>query len=135
MSKRLSVALTFDMGRRMMPAVDIMERLIVDRVCATIFPTGTAASTTEGQVVMALIEGHPELFEIGNHTMHHCNLRDGGGGSACPVDPPTASQIQAELLYADAVFSQLVGTTGVPYWRPPYGAHNATVRAAADPSA
>jgi len=125
------VALTFDMGGRMTPAVDIMERLIIDRVCATIFPTGVAAGTTEGHAVMALIKGHPELFEIGNHTMNHCNLRDGGGGSACPVDPPTASQIQAELLDADAVFSPLVGTTGVPYWRPPYGAQNATVRAAA----
>ena len=125
------VALTFDMGGRMTPAVDIMERLIIDRVCATIFPTGTAAQTSEGQAVMALIKAHPELFEIGNHTMHHCNLRDGGGGSACPVDPPTASQIQAELLDADAVFNGLVGTTGVPYWRPPYGAHNAAVRAAA----
>jgi len=119
------------MGGRMTPAVDIMERLIIDRMCATIFPTGMAAGTTEGHAVMALIKGHPELFEMGNHTMNHCNLRDGGGGLACPADPPTASQIQAELLDADAVFSPLVGTTSVPYWRPPYGAHNATVRAAA----
>ena len=80
---------------------------------------------------MALIEAHPELFEIGNHTQHHCNLRDGGGGSACPVDPPTDAQIQAELLDADAVFDSLAETTGVPYWRPPYGAHDARVRAAA----
>jgi peptidoglycan/xylan/chitin deacetylase (PgdA/CDA1 family) len=125
------VALTFDMGGRMTPAVDIMERLIIDRVCATIFPTGGAASTTEGHAVMVLIKAHPELFEIGNHTQHHCNLRDGGGGAACPAVPPTAAQIQAELLDADAVLSSLVGKTGVPYWRPPYGAHDARVRAAA----
>ena len=125
------IALTFDMGGRMTPAVDIIERLIIDRVCATIFPTGTAAQTTEGRAVLALIKAHPELFEIGNHTMNHCNLRDGGGGSACPVDPPTASQIQGELLDADAVFTSSAGLTGVPYWRPPYGAHNATVRSAA----
>jgi peptidoglycan/xylan/chitin deacetylase (PgdA/CDA1 family) len=125
------VALTFDMGGRMTPAVDIVERLIVDRVCATIFPTGTAAQTAEGRAVLALIKGHPELFEIGNHTMNHCNLRDGGGGSACPADPPTSSRIQAELLDADAVFTSLAALTGVPYWRPPYGAHNATVRSAA----
>ena len=125
------IALTFDMGGRMTPAVDIMERLIIDRVCATIFPTGDAASTTEGHAVMALIKAHPELFEIGNHTQNHCNLRDGGEGSACPADPPTDAQIQAELLDADAVFSSLAGKTGVPYWRPPYGAHDARVRAAA----
>ena len=125
------IALTFDMGGRMTPAVDMMERLIIDRVCATIFPTGDAASTTEGRAVMALIKAHPELFEIGNHTQNHCNLRDGGTGSACPADPPTDAQIQAELLDADAVFSSLAGKTGVPYWRPPYGAHDARVRAAA----
>ncbi|HEU5204070.1 MAG TPA: polysaccharide deacetylase family protein [Candidatus Limnocylindrales bacterium] len=125
------VALTFDMGGRMTPAVDIIERLVVDRVCATIFPTGTAAQTTDGRAVMALIKAHPELFEIGNHTVHHCNLRDGGGGAACPTSPPTASFIQAELRDADTVTNQLAGLKGVPYWRPPYGAHNAIVRAAA----
>jgi peptidoglycan/xylan/chitin deacetylase (PgdA/CDA1 family) len=125
------IALTFDMGGRMTPAVDILERLIIDRVCATIFPTGDAASTTEGHAVMALIKAHPELFEIGNHTQNHCNLRDGGGSAACPADPPTDARIQAELRDADAVFSSLVGKTGAPYWRPPYGAHDARVRAAA----
>jgi len=125
------IALTFDMGGRMTPAVAILERLIIDRVCATIFPTGDAASTTEGHAVMALIKAHPELFEIGNHTQNHCNLRDGGVGAACPADLPTDAQIQAELLDADAVFNSLVGKAGVPYWRPPYGAHDARVRAAA----
>ena len=59
------------------------------------------------------------------------DLRDGGGGSACPVDPPSVSRIQAELLDADVVFNSLEGMNGVPYWRPPYGAHDARVRAAA----
>ena len=36
------IALTFDMGGRMTPAVKILERLLIDRVCATIFPTGDA---------------------------------------------------------------------------------------------
>jgi peptidoglycan/xylan/chitin deacetylase (PgdA/CDA1 family) len=125
------VALTFDMGGRMTPAIDIMERLIVDRVCATVFPTGTAAASTDGQAVLAMIKGHPELFEVGNHTMYHCNLRDGGVGPDCPIDPPTVSRIQAELLDADVVFNSLEGLNGLPYWRPPYGAHDARVRAAA----
>ena len=84
---------------------------------------------------MALIKAHPELFEIGNHTQNHCNLRDGGEGAACAADPPTDARIQAELLDADAVFSSLVGKAGVPYWRPPYGVHDARVRAAAAGSA
>ena len=82
------IALTFDLGGRTAPALDIVERLILDRVCATIFPTGATAATAAGTAILRLIAAHPELFELGNHTDHHCNLRDGGGGSACPADRP-----------------------------------------------
>ncbi len=125
------VALTFDMGGRITPALDIVERLVIDRVCATIFPTGQMALTTTGSAVMSLLAAHPELFEIGNHTMRHCNLRDGGGGSACPSGTPTASFIQSELNEAQAVFGEQFGLDSKPYWRPPYGAHNLAARTAA----
>ncbi len=125
------LALTFDLGGRLTPAIDIMERLIVDRVCATIHPTGDAALTTTGTAVMGLIKAHPELFEVGNHTMHHCNLRDGGGGKICPTTPPTVARIQAELQRAEETIVALTGRSTKPYWRPPYGASDARVRAAA----
>ncbi len=125
------VALTFDLGGRLTPALDIMERLIVDRVCATIHPTGDAALTTTGTAVMALIKAHPELFEVGNHTMHHCNLRDGGRGKICPTTPPTVARIQAELQRAEETIVALTGRSTKPYWRPPYGASDARVRDAA----
>ena len=125
------VALTFDMGGRLVPAVDIMERLIIDRVCATIFPTGDAAVTTDGRAVMALVKANPFLFELANHTQNHCNLRDGGGGASCPTTPPSDARIRAELLDAEAVFVQLTGRGGAPYWRPPYGAYDTRVRTAA----
>jgi peptidoglycan/xylan/chitin deacetylase (PgdA/CDA1 family) len=125
------LALTFDLGGRLTPAIDIMERLIVDRVCATIHPTGDAALTTTGTAVMGLIKAHPELFEVGNHTMHHCNLRDGGGGKICPTTPPTVGRIQAELQRAEETIVALTGRSTKPYWRPPYGASDSRVRAAA----
>lgn len=125
------VALTFDMGGRLTPAVDIMERLVLDRVCATIFPTGDAATTTTGRAVMAIIKAHPELFEVANHTQNHCNLRDGGVGVDCPSSPPSATRIKAELLNAEAVIYSLTGRHGAPYWRPPYGAYDTRVRTAA----
>ncbi len=125
------IALTFDMGGRLTPAVDIMERLIVDRVCATIHPTGDAALTTTGTAVMALIKAYPELFEVGNHTMHHCNLRDGGGSAICPTTPPTVARIQAELIRAEETIGALIGRSTKPFWRPPYGASDARVRTAA----
>jgi peptidoglycan/xylan/chitin deacetylase (PgdA/CDA1 family) len=125
------IALTFDMGGRLTPALDIVERLIMDRVCTTIMPTGSSASTTEGRKVMALIAAHPELFEMSNHTQNHCNLRDGGGGSACPSTPPTTARIQQELKEAETVIRTLTGMEAVPYWRPPYGAYDTRVREAA----
>ena len=130
-----AMALTLDMGGRLDPGLDILDFLIANSVCATIFPTGAMAQTAEGQKVMAVIRSHPELFEIGNHTMHHCNLVSGGGGSPalapCAGPSPTADFIRSELADAAAILEQLSGQQPVPYWRPPYGAVNDRVRNAA----
>jgi peptidoglycan/xylan/chitin deacetylase (PgdA/CDA1 family) len=129
------VALTLDMGGRLEPGLDILNLLIANRVCATIFPTGAMAQTTQGRQVMALIKAHPELFEIGNHTMHHCDLVRGGAGSPttspCAGGPPTADFIRRELTDAAAILAQLSGQQPVPYWRPPYGSVNQAVKDAA----
>ena len=60
------VALTFDMGGRMTPAVTILKILVENRVCATLFPTGSISRTAEGQAALAIVKAHPELFEVGN---------------------------------------------------------------------
>jgi peptidoglycan/xylan/chitin deacetylase (PgdA/CDA1 family) len=130
-----AVALTLDMGGRLDPGIDILNLLIANHVCATIFPTGAMAQTTQGQAVMAVIKAHPELFEIGNHTMHHCNLVSGGGGS--PTSAPcagvtiTADFIRKELTDAGVILARYSGQQPVPYWRAPYGALNQTVLDAA----
>jgi peptidoglycan/xylan/chitin deacetylase (PgdA/CDA1 family) len=119
------VALTFDMGGRMDPAVDIMNFLVANRVCATIFATGIMSESAQGQQVMAIIRAHPELFEIANHTMYHCDLVRGGGGSPstapCAGGPPTADRIRQEMTEAEAILRAGTGQNPQPYWRPPYG--------------
>jgi peptidoglycan/xylan/chitin deacetylase (PgdA/CDA1 family) len=130
------VALTFDMGGRLDPAIDILNFLIANKVCATIFPTGAMSASPEGRQVLAVIAAHPDLFEVGNHTQHHCDLVRGGGGSptAAPCAPPwypTPDNIRKELTDAAAVIRQYSGQNPVPYWRPPYGSYNSTVLATA----
>jgi len=119
------VALTFDMGGRMDPAVDIMNFLVSNRVCATIFATGVMSQTAPGDQVMAIIKAHPELFEIANHTMYHCDLVRGGGGSPttapCAGGPFSAERIRKELADAEAILRAGTGQEPQPYWRPPYG--------------
>ena len=129
------MALTFDMGGRMDPAIDIMNFLVANRVCATIFATGVMSETTQGQQVMAIIKAHPELFEIANHTMYHCDLVRGGGGSpsTAPVrrGPFDADRIRSELADAEAILRAGTGQNPRPYWRPPYGSVNQAVPDAA----
>ena len=126
-----SVALTFDMGGRMEPAVDIMNFLVANRVCATIFATGVMSETPQGMLVLAIIRDHPELFEIANHTMYHCDLVRGGGGSPttgpCQAGAPTAQFIRRELTDAEAILRSGTGQNPQPYWRPPYGSTNQAV--------
>jgi peptidoglycan/xylan/chitin deacetylase (PgdA/CDA1 family) len=125
------VALTFDMGGRMDPAVDIMNFLVANKVCATIFATGVMSQTTRGQQVMAIIKANPQLFEIANHTMFHCDLVRGGGGSPttapCAGGPFGAQRIRKELADAQAILRAGTGQNPQPYWRPPYGSVSAAV--------
>ncbi len=126
------VALTFDMGGRLDPALDILAFLVANHVCATLFPTGAMSDTTTGQKVLAVIRAHPELFEVGNHTMHHCDLVHGGLGSPttapCKTDGrPSTDFVRAELTDAAAILAAGTGQQPVPYWRPPYGTYDQTL--------
>jgi peptidoglycan/xylan/chitin deacetylase (PgdA/CDA1 family) len=131
------VALTFDMGGRMTPALDILRLLVANHVCATIFPTGSISRTAEGQATLAFVKAHPEAFELGNHTMHHCDLVRGGGGAPGATDAafcdtlapsPTEVEVKRELIDGDAWVRTYAGMPTAPLWRAPYGVSNATVR-------
>lgn len=128
------MALTFDMGGRTDPAIDILNFLVANKVCATIFATGAMSQTPQGQAILAVVRAHPDLFEVGNHTMHHCDLVRGGGGS--PTSAPCvgtfdAARIKGEITDAEEILRAASGQNPQPYWRPPYGSINAGVLDAA----
>ena len=125
------VALTFDLGGRTDPAMSIVKRLLQYGVCTTLFPTGDATGTTAGRAALQFAAAYPQVFEIGNHTKDHCDLVNGGGDTGCPTSPPSATFIQSQLTSAASTISSATGQDPRPYWRPPYGTHNASVRSAA----
>jgi peptidoglycan/xylan/chitin deacetylase (PgdA/CDA1 family) len=131
-----AMALTLDMGGRLDPALDILAFLAEEEVCTTLFITGAISQTPAGQAVLAVIAEHPELYEVGNHTMHHCNLRSGGAGSPtrAPCEtggPPDQAFVAAELTDAAAIIEAGTGQDPAPYWRPPEGAYTDDVLATA----
>src|SRR5690606_27710423 len=95
------VAFTLDMGGRLGDAGAIVDYLANNQVCTTFFITGASADTAAGRAVIAKIAARPHLFEVGNHTYHHCDFVNGGGGSPssapCQV-PMTRTFIRNEML-------------------------------------
>ena len=86
--------------------------------------------------MLTVVRAHPELFELGNHTMHHCNLRNGGDGSPTTAPcqtggPPGTAFVSAELTDAAAILEAGSGQDPAPYWRPPYGVYTDQVLATA----
>jgi peptidoglycan/xylan/chitin deacetylase (PgdA/CDA1 family) len=109
------------MGGRLDPALAIVDWLIAERIPATIFPTGsTASGTATGRAVMERLAAHPELFALGNHTWDHPDLTT--------LD---ADAIEAQLTRTEQAVVDLTGRSTRPFFRPPYGTHDADVRAAA----
>ena len=113
----MMVALTFDLGGRLDPALGIMDWLIDHEVSATIFPTGRTASTTAiGREVLARLRAHPDRFDLGNHSWSHPDFRD-----------LTAAAVRDELTRTEAALQELAGTSPRPWFRPPFGGVDATV--------
>lgn len=113
------IALTFDMGGRLIPAVDIVQWLIDHDVHATLFPTGKSGTTTpQGLAALQLAAQHPDLFDVGNHSWSHPDFRT-----------ISADAMLQELTSTEAAIQPIIGSTK-PWFRPPYGGHNAAVNAA-----
>jgi len=114
------VALTFDMGDRLDPALDILDYLTRNEVPATIFAEGQTATTTpRGRAALQLAAARPDLFDIGNFTWDGPVLTD--------LDGPA---IGDQLNRAEAAISTFANVTTKPWFRPPGGAWDDDVRQA-----
>ena len=113
------VALTFDMGGRVEPAIDIMNWLVANNVRSTIFMTGAMvenANTNAGREVLRIVQQHPELFELGNHSYTHPDFRD-----------LSADEMAGELRRTQDAIKKHSTLDSRPLFRPPLGGVNAQV--------
>jgi peptidoglycan/xylan/chitin deacetylase (PgdA/CDA1 family) len=115
-TSRPRIALTFDAGGPSAPTARILDSLAKHQVHSTFFITGDWANQNPDLVRRIHNEGH----EIGNHTMHHPDLRALSDQEVC-----------TELSQAENVIYSLTGATTRPYYRPPYGGRDNRVRSLA----
>jgi peptidoglycan/xylan/chitin deacetylase (PgdA/CDA1 family) len=111
------VALTFDMGGRIGDAIAIVDYLVDHRIHATIFVPGAMADNPwhdEGREVLGIIDAHPELFTLGNHSYTHPDFRK-----------LTPSQMQDEIRRTEAAFEPYTSQDPRPFFRPPEGGYDA----------
>jgi peptidoglycan/xylan/chitin deacetylase (PgdA/CDA1 family) len=118
---RRVVALTFDAGSDLGYTAMILDTLKAEGVHATFGITGDWATAHPEMVIRMASEGH----EVMNHSMHHYSFT-----TQTMVHPLLSRAArQADVREADAVFARLIGHTTAPFWRPPYGAIDASVEA------
>jgi peptidoglycan-N-acetylglucosamine deacetylase len=115
------VALTFDLGGEIEPSLDVVTWLIRNDIPAAIFVNGQAGTTGDpGRQTLQLVGAHPDLFGLGNYSW------DGAAYTEL-----SSEQIRDELqLTEDAIFTA-TGRSTKPFFRPPLGAQDGHVRAAA----
>jgi peptidoglycan/xylan/chitin deacetylase (PgdA/CDA1 family) len=109
------VRLTFDDGPNPAATPKILDTLSAHGVTATFFVVGQMAAADPAIVGRESREGHT----VGNHSWDHPNLTT-----------LTRAEVESQLQRTDDVLKQATGTTPTQ-WRPPYGATNAAVQAAA----
>jgi peptidoglycan-N-acetylglucosamine deacetylase len=109
------VRLTFDDGPNRTATPEILDTLAAHGMTATFFVVGQMAAANPAIVRRESREGHT----IGNHSWDHPNLTK--------LD---RAQVESELQRTNDVIQQATGTAPTQ-WRPPYGARNAAVQAAA----
>lgn len=110
------------MGGRVGDALAIVDWLVEHHIHASIFMTGAMAdnvNTDAGRRVLAVVDAHPELFTLGNHSYTHRDFRT-----------LTPAEIREELRRTETSIAGYAAQDLRPFFRPPNGGYDADVLAA-----
>jgi len=119
------IALTFDGGAGDGSAYQILQDLRDKKVFCTMFLTGRFMRRYPAVVKRMVQDGH----EIANHTWSHPHLTTFEQNGRHETRTGVSRQsVQDELRRTGEYFSQLTGEKMAPYWRAPFGEHNAEIR-------
>jgi len=113
---RPQIALTLDMGGRIDPAVEIMNWLVENEIKATIFPTGEMVenpNTDAGRRALAIVDEHPDLFALGNHSYSHPDFRS-----------LSQAEMRDQLTRTETAFAAITERSARPLFRPPFGGYD-----------
>jgi len=119
------IALTFDGDYLNNVTAEILDILKQENVKCTMFLTGRYIRRYADIVQRMVAEGH----EVGNHSWSHPHLttfeQDRQHQTLHNI---TEEVLQQELFKTAELFRQVTGKLMRPYWRAPYGEHNAEIR-------
>lgn len=119
------VCLTFDGGASAKATTEILSILEKKSIRCTIFLTGKFMQRYPELVKRMVADGH----EIGNHTYSHHHLTTYRFNERHnTLKKVNRLYLQKELKATQEIFRQLTGKDITPYWRAPYGEHNAEIR-------
>jgi peptidoglycan/xylan/chitin deacetylase (PgdA/CDA1 family) len=119
------VSVTFDGGAVRGEADRILALLREEGVCTTVFLTGEFIRRYPDLLEEALRDGH----EVGNHTDSHPHLTTYASDHTQATAPGvSAASLRDELVRADRAMEAASGRRFAPYWRAPFGEHNAAIR-------
>lgn len=119
-SGRDEIALTFDAGADRGYARQILDMLKANGIKATFGITGEWAEENPDLIQRMVAEGH----QIVNHTWSHPSFT---GVSASPALTSASGRASELTRTADYIYN-LTGYRIAPYWRPPYGDIDTSVR-------
>lgn len=120
-TSRRVVALTFDAGSDAGWAAEILDTLAANGIKATFGVTGEWAAANPALVRRIAPAGHLVV----NHSFDHASFT----GRSTGTDPLTRAQRLDELARADAAIRAAAGVGTAPWFRPPFGDEDASVRA------